>query len=247
MTHDDIGELLGALALDALSADERRDVEAHVKDCATCTAEVAQLRLTAGDLALLVPEREPPPALRTRLMNLVEADRRQWLEQQAKQAVSVDAAQRRAGWWVRIPKLAYPIAGGLAVALVLLAVIILNQRGVTVHTYQSHGVVAQVVKGVALGGMTATVEVRSDHTTAVRFDHLPTLPKELAYELWLVPAKGAPVPISGFVAGANHTFSARYQRSAQGFSAVAVSIERAPGDRRSPSPGGIALEVLLGA
>jgi len=48
MTHDEIEELLGAYALDALDADERQTVEAHLESCPRCRAEVAAHREVAG-------------------------------------------------------------------------------------------------------------------------------------------------------------------------------------------------------
>lgn len=51
MTHDDLQELLGAYALDAVDEDEAAAVEAHLADCPRCRAEVADLRETAALLA----------------------------------------------------------------------------------------------------------------------------------------------------------------------------------------------------
>jgi len=48
MTHDEIEELLGAYALDALDADERQEVEAHLATCPRCRAEVAAHREVAA-------------------------------------------------------------------------------------------------------------------------------------------------------------------------------------------------------
>ncbi|MEA3055576.1 MAG: hypothetical protein QOD30_1008, partial [Actinomycetota bacterium] len=50
-SHDEIQELLGAYALDAVDPDERSDVEDHLRDCARCRAEVAEHRDTAAFLA----------------------------------------------------------------------------------------------------------------------------------------------------------------------------------------------------
>lgn len=50
-THDDISELLGAYALDAVDPDEAALVEAHLRECPRCTAEVAEHREVAAMLA----------------------------------------------------------------------------------------------------------------------------------------------------------------------------------------------------
>lgn len=51
MSHDEIQELLGAFALDAVDPEEAIEVEAHLPTCARCRAEVAEHREVAGLLA----------------------------------------------------------------------------------------------------------------------------------------------------------------------------------------------------
>lgn len=49
--HDEIAELLGAYALDAVDDDERLAVEAHLAECPRCAAEVTDHREVAAMLA----------------------------------------------------------------------------------------------------------------------------------------------------------------------------------------------------
>jgi hypothetical protein len=51
MNHDEIADLLGAYALDAVDDDERAEIEAHLVDCARCRAEVNEHREVATLLA----------------------------------------------------------------------------------------------------------------------------------------------------------------------------------------------------
>jgi hypothetical protein len=51
LTHHDLQELLGAFALDAVDADERDLIEAHLAGCPRCRAEVEGHRETAALLA----------------------------------------------------------------------------------------------------------------------------------------------------------------------------------------------------
>ena len=51
LTHADAAGFLGVYALDALDDDERSAVEAHVRDCGACQAEVAEHREVAAVLA----------------------------------------------------------------------------------------------------------------------------------------------------------------------------------------------------
>jgi anti-sigma-K factor RskA len=56
--HDQVQELLGAYALDAVEELERRDIEAHLATCPRCRAEVSEHLETAAMLAA-VGERAP--------------------------------------------------------------------------------------------------------------------------------------------------------------------------------------------
>ena len=51
MSHDEIIELLGAYALDAVDPDEAAAVDDHLRECPRCRAEVAEHRETAAFLA----------------------------------------------------------------------------------------------------------------------------------------------------------------------------------------------------
>jgi len=51
LTHQQIMELLGAYAMDAVSEDEARAVEEHVAGCPRCRAEIDEYRQTTGLLA----------------------------------------------------------------------------------------------------------------------------------------------------------------------------------------------------
>jgi hypothetical protein len=51
MNHDEIAELLGAYALDAVDPDEARTIAAHVEECPRCAAELAEYHEVAGMLA----------------------------------------------------------------------------------------------------------------------------------------------------------------------------------------------------
>jgi anti-sigma factor RsiW len=88
MTHEELQELLGAYAIDAVDADEAAAVEAHLNDCPRCRAEVAELREVAGlmsqsggDAPPGVWDRiassltEPPPPLRLQVQRERRASR----------------------------------------------------------------------------------------------------------------------------------------------------------------------------
>lgn len=72
MTHDPIEELLGAYALNAVDADERAAVEAHLATCPRCRAEVDSHREVAAHLAL--GGAPAPEGLWERIAGAIEAE-----------------------------------------------------------------------------------------------------------------------------------------------------------------------------
>ena len=63
-------ELAALHALGALTADEAGSYEAHVARCPACRKELESLRAVAAELALLAPQAEPPPALKSRVLKV---------------------------------------------------------------------------------------------------------------------------------------------------------------------------------
>lgn len=89
MTHNEISDLLGAYALDAVDPDEREVVERHLRECARCRAEVQDHRETAAMLAhsgsdapdgvwqrIAESLEEPPPGLRLAPVDAYKLPRR---------------------------------------------------------------------------------------------------------------------------------------------------------------------------
>jgi anti-sigma-K factor RskA len=70
---DDMHDLVGAYAVDALEESERVTYEAHLADCADCRAELARLQESAAILAGSVSV-VPPPALKDRVMAEVRGE-----------------------------------------------------------------------------------------------------------------------------------------------------------------------------
>jgi len=80
MSHDEAFSALGALAVDALDADERAAVMAHAATCLICRQELAELRETASNLAFAAPAAavgdETRDRIRGRLLARAAADPR---------------------------------------------------------------------------------------------------------------------------------------------------------------------------
>src|ERR671927_444607 len=84
MSHEDYKEMLAEHALDALDANEARVLEEHLSTCAACRAELAEWRNTTAALAFSARLAEPPPALRSRLLENVRATKAQSSNDRAK-------------------------------------------------------------------------------------------------------------------------------------------------------------------
>jgi anti-sigma-K factor RskA len=71
MTHEEYKEMLAEHSLGALDAGEALALETHLAECADCRAELAQWLDTGASLAYSAPRVEPPPALRSRLLESI--------------------------------------------------------------------------------------------------------------------------------------------------------------------------------
>ena len=71
--HDELREQAGLYVLGALTPTERAAFEAHLATCVDCAAEVRSLSPVASALAYALPQSEPSPALRARVLASVGA------------------------------------------------------------------------------------------------------------------------------------------------------------------------------
>ena len=74
--HEIWRERAAVYALDALTGEERREFETHLQTCLECTAELLTLRPAANALAQTVPQIDPRPELRDRVLSSVLGEKR---------------------------------------------------------------------------------------------------------------------------------------------------------------------------
>jgi len=84
--------LVGAYALDAMDAAQRRVFEAHLRECAMCRAEVTELQTTAALLGQAA-EAVPPPEMRRRVLEAIDT-----IRQDAPAAPLERPGRQRARW-----------------------------------------------------------------------------------------------------------------------------------------------------
>ncbi|MEO8456692.1 MAG: anti-sigma factor [Chloroflexota bacterium] len=216
MNCDEIEELAGAYALGALPDDERAAVSAHLETCDK-HPEMAGLLATAASLALAVDEVEPPAALKSRLMGIVEAE--------APPQRTVPARARRGfgetvrGWFAS-PRLGYGLASAMAVLVVgLLAWNVSLQGG---------GSDQQVVN--VSGNAAGRVIYLSDEKLAVMDVHnLSPLPEGKVYEVWgFYDSANIASPL-GLLQVTTAGTGTGTMAIGDGLNQIAVTIEDAPG------------------
>jgi anti-sigma-K factor RskA len=203
--HEQFAEDLALHALDVLEGDERIALAKHLEDCAGCRRELEELRGDMALLALSTAGPTPPRRARQRLMDAIGREPR-----------VRDVPARRA-WWAPVPWFA-------AAALALVAVMLWRQntdlqQRVSQLQHESAEQQTQLQRARdVLATLTATdamrftlvaaktppqpqgkaIYVRDRASLIFLASNLPMLPRQKAYELWLIPIVGAPIPAGLF-------------------------------------------------
>jgi len=207
--HEQFAEDLALYALGTLQNEERLALEKHLEECPACRRELELLR---GDMALLsmsISGPVPPARSRQRLIDAIRKEPR---------VRSVNAAPQKTRWWVW----ALPSAAAVALAIVALVFWSINSQlreTVAGLRQQSSEQEAQLQKArdivmtlTATDAMRVTlvsgktppqpqgkaIYVRDRSSLIFLATNLPVLPQGKAYELWLIPVVGSPVPAGVF-------------------------------------------------
>lgn len=137
MTHDEIAELLGAYALDAVDRDEAEQVARHLAECPRCASEVDEHRAAAALLGhrggdapegvwdavaarIGAGDRQGPPPGPVLLPGMVATG-----VPAGSEPVGIGSHRRRRGWRAAVPAL----AAAAAVVIALLAVQVAHLDG----------------------------------------------------------------------------------------------------------------------
>jgi anti-sigma factor RsiW len=206
MTHDQVAQLLGAFALDAVDADEAEAIRLHLAECPRCASEVAEHWEVTGLIANVGVD--APPELWDRIAARIDHTRPDLprpapLSLAARSSVPTraGAAARRRWTWSAVGA----IAAAAAVAVVLLAVQVgrLDQRIGHVAAASRQSGLAQAVQAALLdpsahkvtlaaetgaapgtGAPAALVVVLPDGSGYMLNTGLPRLVAGRTYQLW---------------------------------------------------------------
>jgi len=209
--HEQFADDLALYALDELTGAERKDLEQHVEACAACRRELQMLRGDLGLLGLASSGPQPPARSKERLMRAIAAEPR---------GVSLPSAERvreRSFWVTWVPALA-----ALGLLLVTFELVHNNAQlkeqiaqlgnrnreqsaelnrtneelrllssGDAIHVSLNPQNTPQHPNGTAIFSA-------SQNRVMFLASNLAPVPAGKAYELWIIPAAGAPIPAGVF-------------------------------------------------
>jgi anti-sigma-K factor RskA len=216
---DDLKE---AYALDALSEEERLEVEDYLRTHPELRAEVDDLKSIANLLAFAPQEHEPSPKLRRDLLNRISSS--------PGAASAAEPSTRQGGLWRLFG------SGGLAAAAVLALVTIgmfvwnasLQEENRALQSeLQGQQTYALQGTGAAQGVQGEVVRLGDERAVLVAED-LPAPPEGETYEAWIM-RDDVPEPAGLFEPNDAGVAAAPVEGSIEGADAVAVTVEPSGG------------------
>jgi anti-sigma-K factor RskA len=203
--HEQFAEDLALYALAVLQGDERVALEKHLEGCAACRRELEQLQGDMALMALSTAGPAPPRRARQRLLAAVANEPRR------------AAALPRRGWWTLVPWVAAAaLAGGVVAVLLQNSDLRKRIGGLQNQSAQQQAELQRAREVVST--LTATdamrvtlvaaktppqpqgkaIYVRDRSSLIFLASNFQPLPAQKAYELWLIPINGAPIPAGLF-------------------------------------------------
>ena len=205
------GSDVAAYALGALTDEETQRFEQHLETCELCRSDLAALRPVVDALPAAAEPVQPPPALKKRIMSVVEAE--------ARDRKRAEQPRRRPLFSFRpLPALAAACALLLAGAAIGLAVLQDDARTVDGQILRAAGSVE--------------MRVEDDHGT-LKIARMQPPPSGRVYQVWTQRADEAPRPTDAlFTVDEDGSASVDVPGDVDGFDQVLVTDEPPGGSRR---------------
>jgi len=203
MSDEQIHDLTGAYAVDALDADERRDFEAHLSTCEACAHEVAELQATAALLGTTNVD-TPAPSVKSSVMAQIRSTPQDVVapgEQADHEATVTPLRPRRRTPWLAVA------ASVLFVALIALGAwatsLYRTNTQLAAETAKVRAVLtapdATVASGQVAGGGRAVVVASKQAAESVFVGKDLPLPADgKTYQLWYISADGQAISAGTF-------------------------------------------------
>ncbi len=221
MDHERFEELKDAYVLGALSEAERREFEEYLAAHPGRQAEIDELGTVAGLLALSPQEQEPPPELRSRILEAVGAE-----------AVRPRASRRSALSWIReflgVRNLALGAAALLVIGLFSWSMVLRGEIQ-DLRASQERTIVLQG-SGVAEKAR-AEVYTFEDGRAVLMAENMPPVPEDRTMQIWVIE-DDVPKP-GGLFEPKGKMVAAAITHPLRGADAIAVTVEP---DGGSPQP-----------
>jgi anti-sigma-K factor RskA len=220
--HTHYRDDIGAYLLGALTDLERQAFESHIANCAECRDEIEQLRPAANALPRSVEQVEPPPGLKTALMEIVEREARE-----AAPETAAPPRRRSLRERLRMPALRPVLVAG-ALLLGLVAGFAVSQQ---LGGDDERTVVATVDQS-RLPRASGNLQVEGDGKDGaiLRLRGMPTLEPGQVYQAW-VQRGGTFEAQPTFEVGADGAGAAAVPGDLSDAQAVLVTRERRGGAR----------------
>jgi len=197
--HEQWADAVGAYLLGALEPDESERFETHLAACPRCREDVEELRVAADALPVSVPIVSPPPALKVRIMAVVDSEAELLAAAGRRADEPEDTAGRgrgRAGG--RRPLLGgrrlagWPMRPGVALAC---ALVLLAGGGLLGVLVSGGGDARTVVAQTRAPDADVRLEIHDDGAILVA-RNMPAPPSGRIYQVWLKRPGRDPEPTS---------------------------------------------------
>ncbi|KAA6462150.1 hypothetical protein DYQ86_11075 [Acidobacteria bacterium AB60] len=248
-------EDLALFAMNALPDGECALIRAHLADCPACRAELAQLH---GDLALVAMSVEPtavPQGARQRFLNRIASAANPASAPPTSTVIPIAAPRRIALWipWAAVAAMILICAGlqwrvvSLSRELQLQSDQIARQTAANTRAHE----VLELLTAPSAQRVVLTAPMPPKPWPTARAIYMPSrgalilqamnlapLPEGKAYELWVIPASGAPIPAGVFRPDTWGSASLVLPQLPKGVPAKAfgVTVENAAGSQSPTSP-----------
>ena len=241
-THEQFAEDLSSYALGTLEAGEHAALATHLQECASCRRELEMLRGDTALLALSSAGPKPPWRARQRLLDAAGREPR------------VVPIGRQRPWWALVPVF---VAAGMAAIAVFFwmqssklqrDLASLEERSAEQRAQLQHAreIVATLTATDAMTVTLVAAKVPPQPQGKVMYvkdrasliflaSNMPMPPSQKAYELWLIPMKGAPMPAGMFKPDAHGSAMVINPPLPAGMEAKAFAITIEP-ETGSPTP-----------
>jgi Anti-sigma-K factor rskA/Putative zinc-finger len=216
---------IGAYLLGALTDLERQAFERHVAGCAECRDELERLRPAADALPRSVEQVEPPPGLKTSLMEVVESE--------ARERSGAPAPRTRAPRRIRLPSL--PAFRPMLVAAALALGLVAGFGAAQLGGDDDGRTVAATVDETRLPDASGSLRIQGDgEDGAILSVHgMPPAGGERVYQAW-VQRDGMVEPQPTFEVGGDGGGAVAVPDDLSGAEAILVTREPR-GGARAPS------------